>query len=413
MKKEEEKAKDTELAPANSEQVTITATMIDNEDNGPQAVKKDLTAIIPDSSEVKQSANSSIVLESKEKELKTDGAVIIGTVSGEDIIIDDKATFPNQIDIEARKNAKIKAIKTKKKKKIKNEETDEVKKSQNITSIIALIVIIGLGGFAYYFFNHKTPEDFQPLHVYIELGDKMPIRIREYVKPGVGDHVDELEYALDTKDVILDEVGDYPFSVTFRNITKNGTISIQDTTKPDLKVKEVIITEGTAYSAETFVDTCIDLSGCNYSFENPNTVKDYQFAGKYEVRIVAVDAYGNKTTKTASLLIEAQGMVKLYSKEEEYDSEKGYSKKSTYDLHFTNFMEDAILSRGYLTEVYTYQDDSKFKTDSEKLNGEKGYSIDNANKTITYKSDSINVVNNYSRFGDIISSLEEEGFVEQ
>ena len=411
MKDNKDKKLNTESTPVGSEQITITPTMIDNEEIGKKNQKKDLSAIIPEQNNQTENTDG-IVLESKDKELKSDGAIVIANIVNDDIVMDEKAVLPAQIDIEARKRNRANMLKSKKRKN-KVELDDEAKKSQNITSIIVLILICFLGGFAYYIYNRKTLKDFQPLPVTVELGDKLPIRTKNYVKPGVGNTVDELKYVLNTKDVDIDEVGEYNFTVTFNNITKTGTIKIVDTTAPDLTVKRVVITEGTAYGPESFVDECIDLSGCNYSFEDSKTTEKYRTPGTYDVYIVATDPYENKTTKKTQLVIEAQGMVKKLVKTEEYSENKGYSLKTTYDLHFSSFMDNAILYNGYKIEEYQYRNDEKFNEAKTKYTGEANYTIDTKNKTIKYEPDPVSQINNYSTLDDIVTSLKANGFTEQ
>lgn len=411
MKDNKDKKLNTESTPVGSEQITITPTMIDNEEIGKKNQKKDLSAIIPEQNNQTENTDG-IVLESKDKELKSDGALVIANIVNDDIVMDEKAVLPAQIDIEARKRNRANMLKSKKRKN-KVELDDEAKKSQNITSIIVLILICFLGGFAYYIYNRKTLKDFQPLPVTVELGDKLPIRTKNYVKPGVGNTVDELKYVLNTKDVDIDEVGEYNFTITFNNITKTGTIKIVDTTAPDLTVKRVVITEGTTYGPESFVDECIDLSGCNYSFEDSKTTEKYRTPGTYDVYIVATDPYENKTTKKTQLVIEAQGMVKKLVKTEEYSENKGYSLKTTYDLHFSSFMDNAILYNGYKIEEYQYRNDEKFNEAKTKYTGEANYTIDTKNKTIKYEPDPVSQINNYSTLDDIVTSLKANGFTEQ
>lgn len=412
MSEDKNKKTNTESTPVASEQITISPTMIDNDDTGNTDKKRDISAIIPEQTNNVGNSENGIVLESKDKELKSDGAVVIGTMENEEVIINEQAKFPEQIDIEARKKLKTNLIKSKKKKN-KVELDEEGKKSQNITSIIVLFVIAALGGFLYYYYNHKTLNDFQPLSVTVELGDKLPVRTKSYVKPGIGKSVDELKYSLNTKDIDVDKVGEYTFTVTFNNITKTGNLKIVDTTPPDLKVKKVTITEGTTYGPESFIDECIDLSGCNYSFEDQKTTEKFRSAGTYDVYVVATDPYENKTTKKVQLIIEAQGMVKKLLKTNEYNSELGYSLKTTYDLHFSSFMEDAILYQGYKVEEYQYKDSNKFKLAKEKYTGELNYTIDEAKQIITYAPDPVSIINNYSTLDEIIKSLKAEGFIEQ
>ena len=155
------------------------------------------------------------------------------------------------------------------------------------------------------------------------------------------------------------------------------------------------------------------MSGCNYSFEDSKTTEKYRTPGTYDVYIVATDPYENKTTKKTQLVIEAQGMVKKLVKTEEYSENKGYSLKTTYDLHFSSFMDNAILYNGYKIEEYQYRNDEKFNEAKTKYTGEANYTIDTKNKTIKYEPDPVSQINNYSTLDDIVTSLKANGFTEQ
>ena len=300
--------------------------------------------------------------------------------------------------------------KDKKKTKKVTTESDEQKKSQTITSLIVLALIGLIIGAVYYILNRKTLYDFQPLTVTLELGDKLPIRTAAYVKPGIGTSVNEMQYVLDKHLVNESKVGEYEFTVTFRGTTKTGIVVVQDTTAPKLTVSNKIITEGTNYNAETFVDDCQDWSGCTYSFQDAQTTEKYREAGEYELYVVASDPYNNKTTKKVKLTIEEQGMVKKYVKYDPYTPEKGYALKTTYDLHFTGFMDEPILLRGYEIREYTYQDEAKYNADYEAQKGNKGWEFNPETKVITYKSEAVNTIERYSRMTQLCEYLESIGY---
>ena len=115
MKDNKDKKLNTESTPVGSEQITITPTMIDNEEIGKKNQKKDLSAIIPEQNNQTENTDG-IVLESKDKELKSDGAVVIANIVNDDIVMDEKAVLPAQIDIEARKRNRANMLKSKKRK---------------------------------------------------------------------------------------------------------------------------------------------------------------------------------------------------------------------------------------------------------------------------------------------------------
>ena len=228
-------------------------------------------------------------------------------------------------------------------------------------SLAALVVIVGL--VCFYFFVYKAPgeEDFTPLTVTIELGDSLPIRTREYVEPGIkGSNVDELQYSKDTSKVKIEEVGTYEFTITYKGITKTGNVIIQDTTEPELTTRNVTIAEGSTYSASSFVESCIDYSGCNYAFQDSETTKKYTSPGVYQVYIIATDAFNNPTTKKANLIIENKGAVKTYIRTTAFDFNTGYSLVEEYDLSFAAYDGYSLLTSGIHKRTYVYEDEDKY-----------------------------------------------------
>ena len=301
-----------------NDSTTITPSAIDNSSEMLEK-KRDISAIIPKFEEEDNSANK-VELISKDNELKSDGSVSLGTINSEgEININAGVILPEQIDIEKRK---IEAQKRKNqgKKKKKKKMSITAQKIQNSTALVALVLIVGLAGVIYFIFNHPTEEDFMPINLTIELGDKLPIRTSSYVKPGVGKEVDELLYALDLSKVNISEPGTYDFTVTDNNIEKTGKITIKDTKAPELEVRELIISQGTSYGAASFVESCSDPSGCNYSFQDSATTEKYNTPGSYVVYVVASDAFNNSTTKQASLIIEAEGTLRTYVRKVLYNN---------------------------------------------------------------------------------------------
>lgn len=410
--KEDVLAKDKkEKTPEQANQMipTIMPTMIDESEEIRKV--RDLSAIIPKSNEKTALGAEEIELISKDNNLKTDGSVTLANIdeNGSAIV---KANFlyPDQIDIEQRKEEQIK-LKTKKKKKEKIKPSKVAQKFQNGMALSSLLVIIALICFWCYVKYSPTEEDFQPLLVEIELGEKLPIRTSSYVKPGKGE-IDELLYALDTSNVKLEEAGEYDFTVTYKGISKTGKVIIKDTTKPHLEIRTVFIVEGGTYDASSFVENCVDWSGCNYSFQDSNTEKKYTTPGSYVVYVVATDAYQNSATKKANLIIEARGNVKTYVKYSGYLHDAGYEVEEKYELHFDDGIDYAVLLNGVHTTIFKYQDELKYEEAKKQYYGEVNYTCIDNEQTIK-KVESVDYIgSNYSKKEDINNYLLREGYSE-
>ena len=394
MENENEKDKEIVLASTNPEETnnseatepevnTIKAQQL--KDNVSANEKRDLSAIIPQ--EAIKGAEASDTLLSKDTVLKSDGAVVIGNIDGEVVNMVADATLPKEIDIESRKKEQQAALKAKKNpNKKKKELSEEGKRAQNITTLIVLGAIAFIGIFGYLFVNRKTDADFMPKAITVELGDKLPFNAKEYVTPGVG-RVDDLLYTINTSEVRIDEVGDYEYTVYHSGITKRGTVSIVDTTPPKVKTKELHIIEGSEYNPESFVTSCIDLSGCEFSFKEEK-LADFKEPGLYNkdnnnLIIVVKDPYDNQSEVGVTLYIEASGDIKKYQREVPYAESLGYSLKSTYEVHYSSFGNNSILSYAKTVDVYTYQNEELFNAEAKKHEGEKEVIINKGEKTIT------------------------------
>lgn len=403
----QDKNKPTQEQPI-EEKVTITPTMIDESEEHVEK-KRDLSAIIP-SFEDLSNDKSSVELISQEKALKGDGTIIIGLIDSEgEANLTQNAKVPEQIDVEERKKEKQRGA-TKKVKKVKK-KSKAAQKIQNTTALMSLITIIFLAGFFYWLKNRPTEMDFQPLIINIEIGDSLPIRISSYVKPGVGKDIDdELLYALDLSNVKLEDTGTYEFTVTYKGVKKTGKINIVDTTPPELEIRTVEINEGDQYDASSFVESCKDPSGCNYSFQDSETEKKYTTSGLYTVYVVATDAFQNSVTKRANLIIEAQGELVSYSKSTSFDFNTGYELTEKYNLRFEAYDTYSLLLNGTHEKIFVYQDEEVYDKAAATYNGEVNYICDDSKRTITFRESVTTVGSNYSRLDEIDPYLKREGF---
>ena len=97
-------------------------------------------------------------------------------------------------------------------------------------------------------------------------------------------------------------VGTYPISATTAD-GKTGTcqVTVVDTVKPSLKVKNLKVYEGEPVSKEDLVESATDLSGevTVTLLQQPDSSK----TGTYTIGVEAVDINGNKTTAEAVLTV--------------------------------------------------------------------------------------------------------------
>lgn len=120
----------------------------------------------------------------------------------------------------------------------------------------------------------------------------------------------KIDYA---EDYDIAKVGKYDVKITVNGKTYESSISVVDTTKPELALKEITIKEGESYTADSFVDSCSDNSQekCIINFytegvdEEGNAVAydKYTKAGTYAIKVDAKDATGNQAIGETKLVI--------------------------------------------------------------------------------------------------------------
>ena len=96
--------------------------------------------------------------------------------------------------------------------------------------------------------------------------------------------------------------GKYRVVIDVEGTKYETTLSVVDTTKPDLKLKSVSIVVGDKYEINDFVDSCTDNSGneCILSYKED---KVYDKIGTYNIVIIAKDSSGNEIEEQTNLEI--------------------------------------------------------------------------------------------------------------
>ena len=158
--------------------------------------------------------------------------------------------------------------------------------------------------------NHETKEE-ETLKEELKISDNITLEINSpmlTIDELFSDDIKEsyvIKYYLDGEEIEVssyDKVGTYDIVATINDKDYKTSLTIQDTTKPNLKLKEVTIKEGETYKIEDFIDSCTDNSGysCTYTYQNP---EDYSKEGTYDITIIAKDSSDNASDATTKLII--------------------------------------------------------------------------------------------------------------
>ena len=101
-------------------------------------------------------------------------------------------------------------------------------------------------------------------------------------------------------DVDTSRVGDYSIKYRFRGQSKEAEVQVRDTRAPELTVRSYTTDLAEKLKPEFFVQEIKDASEVSLKFEKEES---FSKAGTYDINILAEDAAGNTTVKTAQVTL--------------------------------------------------------------------------------------------------------------
>lgn len=244
-------------------------------------------------------------------------------------------------------------------------------KSKKIWLTIAIIIWGLAAAIVTFYFCYRV----RPVtdYIVVELGDK--------VSEDLYDYIDGFDFAvtaskLDLSAVKQDAVGEYEATLSHAWQKFTYTVIIQDTTAPDLLLKEeqIYLKMGEGYPADKFVEEVQDISGSvELSLNAPQGSKDEEgyvsFAecGTFKVGVEAKDPSGNRSRDYVEVVVDTaptiMGMTEYYmAVGSMVDYLNGVTAEDTIDGDVTDRIEvntDAldITVAGDYEIIYTAVDD--------------------------------------------------------
>lgn len=200
--------------------------------------------------------------------------------------------------------------------------------------------------------------------VTVELGDKLPDEITNYTNIITNDSNLALESG-----VPLDEygnttmIGKFNYYLVYndsnykvsRLTNVKSTITVVDTIKPIIKVKENVAIDYNSEFKLSDVAECIDLSGCDmYISEGVDTTK----SGDYELNITAIDGGNNKSNAIAKITIKEKPKPKpvYYARYYTLNIEQNNIKNASMTDEEKNSLRNEVanFSKQFIGNPYVY-----------------------------------------------------------
>lgn len=206
------------------------------------------------------------------------------------------------------------------------EDTSKKKKGKDNKSILIIfliIVLIGAIGIGVYYFltlaKESATKHIVPKEIKLELGSVLSNDVEDYATISGYSKNDCL---LNLNEVNVNKVSTYKYKIICGKENAEGTIIVDDSTKPEAITNDLVLLPNATIKEEDFIEKCLDASKCTYKFKTDiSTI--VSTLGEHEVEIIISDEYNNQNTVKAKLTIANQAPVKYLkcSKPEEQDEE--------------------------------------------------------------------------------------------
>lgn len=205
------------------------------------------------------------------------------------------------------------------------------KKVLIVTLIIILIAAIGFGVYTFLSLaKNSAMNSITTKDVKIELGSVLSNNIEDYASI-TGYNKNDCNLNLNS--INVNKVSTYKYTVTCGKETVEGTVIVDDTTKPEVITNDLVLLPTATLKPEDFIAKCLDASKCNYSFQT-NITGLTTTIGEHEIEILVSDEYNNQNTVKAKLTISNQAPVKYLtcSKNEGYLDDLQASVTDSYKI---------------------------------------------------------------------------------
>ena len=192
----------------------------------------------------------------------------------------------------------------------KPSKTAKKKNNKKTMIFVLLLLLVAIVGFGVYYFlttvKKAGTKSITPKEVKIELGTSLSKNMEDYVTI-LG--YKKSACSINLENVNVNKVSTYKYTVTCEKSSIEGLVIVDDTTKPEAKVTDLIVVKDATLKAEDFIEECKDASTCSYRFQT-NVEGLTRNLGDYDVEIVVSDEYNNQSVVKAKLTVATQAPAK-------------------------------------------------------------------------------------------------------
>ena len=195
---------------------------------------------------------------------------------------------------------------------LNNKENKPTKKKKGLFIFLVIILILLVGGFVYYYLHISKgtlSTSVTTKNLTLQIDDNLSTDINDYATfKGTNSN----NCILDTKNVNVNKVGTYEYTITCGTKSYSGKITLQDTKAPEVALKTIVKKVNDVVAPEEFIDKCDEANECTYSFNNMDEVNNAMMtAGTYELQILVTDANNNSNVVKAKLIV-IDSDIKVY-----------------------------------------------------------------------------------------------------
>ena len=251
---------------------------------------------------------------------------------------------------------------------------------------LLIILIVGLGGGAYYLINIKgifNSKGVETKDLTVEIDEKLSTVIDDY---GTFKNTSATNCILDTTKVDTSKAGKYQYTIKCGSDTYEGTITVKDTQAPIVAFKIYQSIAGAPVNANTFLASELK-SGERIAYVNEDKVKeDIKTPGFKVFQIKAADEAGNEQTFYApSVVLNDSLRIALVANKKSSQSEKANERV----FIFCN--SSLTCEASFKAQIIKFESKDEFKEAYKNYKGEEAFKVENITGVPLFFEDSLTI----------------------
>ena len=273
--------------------------------------------------------------------------------------------------------------------------TEKVKKKninfKQFSFIVLIFIVIAIIGGGLYFYLSSTRKVAENAvltkTVEVNVGEKLPLILDKYAEFR---NVKATNCILNTKEVEINKIGTYTYTISCGVNDYKGTIRVVDKKAPEVETKVLFKTIAEELDVNEFIVSCNDYSECVYSLINFDELKDkMKNEGVYEAEIEVSDKEKNKVTIREILIVSQNKPEKTLNCNYKELDLKNY--EGTYQMNEMVNFKDNYANLLITKTTFVFEKVEEYNDLKNQVNESNILTIENTSGTPLFENDKLSI----------------------